>query len=146
MISPYTQSLLLYAYQTSANALTQVLHQRGHTAIRPKHGAVFANIDEHGTRASTLAERAGMGKAAMGELIDQLEHLGYVRREPDPTDRRAKLVVATDMARQVTQIVHEFNGALEVQYREMLGDQAYETLRASLQVIAPNDDMQPRIR
>src|SRR6185437_15296416 len=83
---PYTQSLLLYAYQDSARALIATLHERGHARIRPKHGAVFANLDKRGTRASVLAERAGMGRAAMGELIDDLERMGYVRRALDPAD------------------------------------------------------------
>ena len=29
----------------------------------------------------------------MGELVDELESLGYVVRRPDPRDRRAKLIV-----------------------------------------------------
>jgi DNA-binding MarR family transcriptional regulator len=143
--SPYTQSLLLYAYQASARALVQTLQRYGHPQIRPKHGAVLANLDEHGTRSSTLAERAGIGRAAMGEQIDDLERLGYVRREPDPADRRAKLIVATDAARDVTRIVHEFNQNMEAQYRRELGDEAYDSLRESLRMIAPKDDMQPRI-
>ncbi|KAA1185780.1 winged helix-turn-helix transcriptional regulator [Rhizobium tropici] len=146
MVTPYTQSLLLYAYQASAHALTQTLHERGHPAIRPKHGAIFANIDEEGTRASLLAERAGMGKAAMGELIDDLERLGYVERAPDPTDRRAKLVTLGPKARQVMQIVHEFNDGIERRYRELLGEQAYQMLRTALRTIAAKDDMQPRMR
>ncbi|MDK4740696.1 MarR family winged helix-turn-helix transcriptional regulator [Rhizobium sp. CB3060] len=146
MVTPYTQSLLLYAYQASAHALTETLHKRGHPAIRPKHGAIFANIDEEGTRASLLAERAGMGKAAMGELIDDLERLGYVERAPDPTDRRAKLVTAGPKARQVMQIVHEFNDGNERRYRELLGEQAYQILRTALRTIAAKDDMQPRMR
>jgi DNA-binding MarR family transcriptional regulator len=145
MESPYTQSLLLYAYQASASALTEALQARGHKAIRPKHGAVFANIDRSGTRPSILAERAGIGKAAMGELIDELEKLGYVRREADPSDRRAKLVVATDAALEVTDIVHEFNRHMEAQYREVVGEEAYRTLRAALRAIAPRDEMQPRL-
>ena len=31
----------------------------------------------------------------MGELVDELEELGYVVRRPDPTDRRAKLIILT---------------------------------------------------
>ena len=87
-----------------------------------------------------------MGKAAMGELIDDLERLGYVTRVPDPTDRRAKLVTAAPKARQVMQFVHEFNDAIENRYREVLGEPAYQTLRAALRMIAAKDDMQPRIR
>ena len=144
-MNPYTQSLLLYAYQGSAGALVETLRARGHPAIRPKHGAVFANIERQGTRPSAMAERAGIGKAAMGELIDELQRLGYVRREPDPSDRRAKLVVPTDAAVEVTNIVHEFNMNLETTYRELLGEEAYQALRTALQAIAPRNEMQPRL-
>jgi DNA-binding MarR family transcriptional regulator len=34
-----------------------------------------------------------MSSQAMGELVDELESLGYVVRRPDPRDRRAKLNV-----------------------------------------------------
>jgi DNA-binding MarR family transcriptional regulator len=142
----YTQSLLLYAYQASARELTATLRQQGHPGIRPKHGAVFGNIDLEGTRATTLAERAGMGKAAMGELVDELERLGYVERRPDPADRRAKLVVPTPRALEVTRLVHDFNRKLEARYRRLLGKEAYATLRASLAAISSRDDLQPRIR
>jgi len=142
---PYTQSLLLFAYQDSARALIATLHKRGHARIRPKHGAVFANLDKLGTRASVLAERAGMGRAAMGELIDDLERMGYVRRALDPADRRAKLIVATESALTVTRIVHEFNRDMEASYRRKLGNGPYESLRASLQAIAPRGRRQPRI-
>ncbi|MGE5147484.1 MAG: MarR family winged helix-turn-helix transcriptional regulator [Candidatus Eiseniibacteriota bacterium] len=146
MAAPYTQSLLLYAYQASARELVRALRDHGHDAIRPKHGAVFANIDREGTRATTLATRAGMGKAAMGELVDELERLGYVERRPDPSDRRAKLIVPTTLALQVTRLVHAFNRRLEARYRRKLGAKAYESMRTSLGAIAPSGYRQPRIR
>ncbi len=146
MPDAYTQSLLLYAYQASARGLTRHLRENGHPAIRPKHGAVFANIDREGTRATVLAERAGMGKAAMGELIGELERLGYVARQRDPQDRRAKIVLPTATALDVTGLVHDFNRRLEAHYRELLGAQAYAELRAALNLIAPeHGGMQPRI-
>jgi DNA-binding MarR family transcriptional regulator len=142
---PYTQSLLLYAYQSSARSLVAALKEAGHDRVKPKHGAVFANIDSDGTRASLLAERAGIGKPAMGELVDELEHLGYVRRIPDPGDRRAKLVLPTDAAKAVTDSVHRFNQALEAEYRRRLGDRGYEALRAALLELSPGGDPQPRM-
>src|SRR5215216_19447 len=67
---------------------------------RAAHSAVFANIDvATGTRLTVLAQRATMTPQAMGELVDDLERAGYVRRVPDPADRRAKLVVLTDRGR-----------------------------------------------
>lgn len=142
---PYTPSLLLFAYQDSARRLTEALNAAGHRAIRPKHGAVFANLGEAGTRATTLAERAAIGKAAMGELVDELEQLGYVTRQADPTDRRAKLVVPTRAALEVTRLVHEFNQQLERQLRRQLGADAYNSLRRSLELLAGRADVQPRI-
>jgi DNA-binding MarR family transcriptional regulator len=147
MADPYTQSLLLYAYQASARDLVRWLHRHGHAAIRPKHGAVFANLDRAGTRATVLAERAGIGKAAMGELVDELEELGYVERRPDAEDRRAKRVVPTAAALEVTRLVHAFNRSLEGRYRRLLGARAYESLRAALRAMAPGaGGIQPRIR
>lgn len=147
MPEAYTQSLLLYAYQESARALTGFLREKGHRAIKPKHGAVFANIDVDGTRATVLAERASIGKAAMGELIDELERLGYVERRPDPGDRRAKIVLPTGKALDVTRLVHSFNERLEASYRDRLGDDAYRAFRDSLERIAPEPgEPQPRIR
>jgi DNA-binding IclR family transcriptional regulator len=39
---------------------------------------VFAQIDPAGSRLSELARGANMSPQAMGELVDELECLGYV--------------------------------------------------------------------
>ena len=62
---------------------------------KPSHSAVFAQIRREGNRLTELARGANMSPQAMGELVDELEELGYVERRPDPTDRRAKLIVLT---------------------------------------------------
>jgi len=81
----------------------------------------------------------------MGELVDELEQLGYITRQADPTDRRAKLVVPTRAALEVTRLVHEFNQQLERQLRRQLGADAYNSLRRSLELLAGRADAQPRI-
>ena len=43
-----------------------------------------------------LACQSGQHKQVIGALVDELELAGYVRREPDPADRRAKLIVPTE--------------------------------------------------
>src|SRR5215204_6031295 len=64
---------------------------------KPKHSAVFAQLGPEGARLSDLARGANMTPQAMGELVDELEDLGYVRREPDPNDRRAKRIMLTSL-------------------------------------------------
>ncbi len=141
-----TQSLLLAAYQVTARELVTSLRKAGHDGIRPKHGALFANIDLDGTRATEIAQRAGISKAAIGELIDELEKFGYVTRHADKEDRRAKLIVPTQRARDVLKLVRSFSAALERRLQKELGATRYAELRAALFLIAPATEPQPRVR
>ena len=68
-------------------------------AARAQVGAAHIHITRHlaigGSRLTDLAASAGMSKQAMGDLVDQCEAWGLVRREPDPHDKRARQVVFT---------------------------------------------------
>lgn len=68
-------------------------------AAREQVGAAHIHITRHlaveGSRLTELALSAGMSKQAMGDLVDQCEAWGLVRRSIDPHDRRAKCVVFT---------------------------------------------------
>lgn len=48
-----------------------------------------------------LSEFLQLDPSQIVSLIDDLEGRGLVRREPDATDRRAKVVVATDAGREL---------------------------------------------
>ena len=48
-----------------------------------------------GSRARELAQRSGVTKQAMSQLVRELERRGYVEQVLDPTDTRAKLVRLT---------------------------------------------------
>jgi DNA-binding MarR family transcriptional regulator len=63
--------------------------------IRPTHGCVFRYVDGEGLRLTDIAERANMTKQSLGEIVDDLVARGYVKRIPDPNDRRAKLICLT---------------------------------------------------
>lgn len=134
--TPPTQTLLFLAYDRSSRELEDAIHRGGHPALQPKYGAVFAQINESGVRSTTLARGAGVTKASMGQLIDELEDLGYVRRAADPSDRRAKLILPTTKALDVLRILGEFNKAWERKQRGRLGREAYDSLRSSLETLA----------
>jgi DNA-binding MarR family transcriptional regulator len=65
-------------------------------AARSQVSAAHIHITRHlslkGSRLTELAQRAGMSKQAMGDLVDQCEAWGLVAREADPHDTRARLV------------------------------------------------------
>jgi DNA-binding MarR family transcriptional regulator len=93
---------------------------------------VFASLGRTGTRLTDLAQRASMTKQAMGQIVDDLERLGYVERTPDPDDGRAKIVRFTaagldfvsDAAEVLTEIWHD--------YAQLLGPGELEQLQSSL--------------
>ena len=87
--------LLVVAERHLAGALQEHLVAAGFVDHRLVHHNVMAHITRDGIRLTELAERAGMTKQAMSELVLDLEELGYLRREPDPTDGRAKLIRLT---------------------------------------------------
>jgi len=47
-------------------------------------------------RVNELAREVVLSPTAMSRFVDRVAAAGYVRREPDPADRRALLVVLTD--------------------------------------------------
>src|SRR5829696_371828 len=64
--------------------------------IRPTHGCVFRYVKGGGLRLTEIAEHANMTKQSVGEIVDDLAERGYVKRIPDPDDRRAKLICLTE--------------------------------------------------
>ncbi len=51
---------------------------------------------ERRLRVNELAREVVLSPTAMSRFVDRVEAAGYVRREPDPADRRALLVAITD--------------------------------------------------
>jgi DNA-binding MarR family transcriptional regulator len=80
--------------------LVERLHAAGYRDHTAAHHPVFENIDRDGTRLTVLAARARMTHQSMGELVQTLEHRGYLERRPDPSDGRATLVLLTRHGRQ----------------------------------------------
>lgn len=100
---------------------------------RPAHSAVFAHIDvAGGTRLTTLATRANITPQAMGELVDDLEQLGYVVRQPDPDDRRAKRIVLTSRGVACVAAAIRTIAEIEADLRSVLGAAGLATLHQAL--------------
>ena len=109
-------------------------------AARDQVGAAHIHITRHlavgGSRLTDLAQSAGMSKQAMGDLVDQCEAWGIVRREADPHDRRARRVVFTASG---LAWLEAFRGAVaqaEEEFRQAVGDDVATVVALGLEAYA----------
>ena len=72
-----------------------------HPDLQPLGYQVLVSIADHrATTAGEIIERLQTDKSAVSRQVRQLEALGLVESVPDPDDRRARMLVATDLARE----------------------------------------------
>ena len=95
-----------------------------------------------GGRQTALAERMGVEPMTVSGYVDRLEQRGLVERRVDPTDRRARLVFATDAADQVideararaTAVLDEAMESISAEERGAF-ETVLRTMRGSLQAM-----------
>jgi DNA-binding MarR family transcriptional regulator len=127
-----TTALLGLAYMGLGHRIVEGVNAAGFPQ-RPAHSGVMAHIDiDGGTRLTAIAARANITPQAAGELVDDLERLGYVVRQPDPDDRRAKRIVLTDRGRDSVAAALETIATLEAEIEDVLGPDKLAELHASL--------------
>ena len=133
--------LLLEARRALAAELDADLAERGYPDLRPGHAALFLVVDRRsGSRITDLAEQNRLTKQAMMSMVDDLEERGYVRRVPDPSDSRAKLVRLTAHGRRAAAECRRAIQALEQRTKRVLGDRTYDSLRTSLVTLSEPPD------
>src|SRR5437899_3070327 len=67
----------------------------GFEGMTPAFASLIPLLDGTGARPTALAQRAGITKQAISQLVQELEKRGYVEQIPDPTDTRAKIIRLT---------------------------------------------------
>jgi DNA-binding MarR family transcriptional regulator len=109
------------------------LNEAGHPSIRQGHGCVFRFIHEQGSRLTDLAESSGLTKQAVGEVVADLEELGYVERAADPDDGRAKLIKLTERGGEARQTAVSIFEEIEREWAERFGAERIAELRELLE-------------
>jgi DNA-binding MarR family transcriptional regulator len=130
-------ALMTQVKEAALHKMRDRLAEEGYGDIREGYGCVFGFIDiDHGSRLTDLAERSGLTKQAVGEVIPELEQLGYVTREPDPRDRRAKIIKLTPKGRDACLTGRRLFAEIEREWAEELGEELLAGLREAAERIA----------
>jgi len=83
-----------------------------------------------------LAQHLGIDRTVMTYLIDGLEAAGLIERRPDPADRRARRLVATEQGAERLITLDLALRAAEAHVLDPLDDASRESFRALLKVLA----------
>lgn len=109
-------------------------------AARDKVGAAHIHITRHlslaGDRLTDLADKAGMSKQAMADLVTQCEAWGLVTRAIDPHDARAKRVRFTDAGLVWLRAFHDAVSQAEAEFREAVGEDVATVVALGLEAYA----------
>jgi DNA-binding MarR family transcriptional regulator len=109
-------------------------------AARSQVSAAHVHVTRHlaleGSRLTELAQRAGMSKQAMGDLVDQCEAWGLVTREADPLDARARRVRFTPTGLAWLQAFREAVAQAEAEFRAEVGHEVATVVMIGLEAYA----------
>ncbi len=104
----------------------------GFPDVRVTHDAVFSTLPAEGARISAMATQAGITKQSMAEIVRDLERIGFVRIDPDPSDGRAKLVTYTEAGWRCVRAGEQHIRDMEALLGRRLGKRRLSELRAML--------------
>ena len=98
---------------TGCTDLMMLLHLTGHAleteltarlaeiGLTPRARCVLSSALDADRTQSEIADLASIDKTTMVVTMDALESAGYAERKPSPSDRRARVVVVTELGREM---------------------------------------------
>jgi len=108
------------------------LNTAGFDELRLPHIAVLQFPGPDGVSPGTLAERAGMSKQAMNQLLRSLEALGYIVRSDAPDEGRMRIVRFTKRGRAAYAKIHDILRDIEREWSAELGPTNFAQLKELL--------------
>jgi DNA-binding MarR family transcriptional regulator len=108
--------------QRSLHHLTEV---RGYRSLRPSLGPLLSLVALAPRPLGAIAAQFSISPQAASQLVNIGEAAGYLERQPDPTDRRTRLVALTDLGRALVADSVEILLEFEADYRALVGIDEY---------------------
>ena len=112
-------SLLSNIHTITADFLTEKLKERGFPDFASSHGNILfqLSVNEEMTMGE-LAEKINRDKSTTTVLVRKLESEGFITGDPDPADKRSRIIYLTDKGKQFNNTAMELSKELlETFYR-----------------------------
>jgi DNA-binding MarR family transcriptional regulator len=128
-------ALLRVPAQAIHRRIIRELNAAGFDELRLPHIAVLQFPGPEGVRPGTLAERAGMSKQAMNQLLRSLEGLGYIVRSDVPDEGSARIIRFTKRGRAAFSKVIDILREIEREWSAELGPKRFAQLKELLCIV-----------
>jgi len=125
-------ALLRVPGQAIQRRIIRELNTAGFEDLRVPHMPVLQFPGPDGVRPGVLAERAGMSKQAMNQLLRSLESLGYIVRSDAPDQGRARIIRLTKRGRAVYAAMVDILREIEREWSAELGAARFAQLKELL--------------
>ena len=128
-------ALLRVPGQAIHRRIIRELNAAGFEELRVPHMAVLQFPGPDGVRPGLLAERAGMSKQAMNQLLRSLEGFGYLARSDAPGEGRGRIVRLTRRGRAAYAKIHDILREIEREWSAELGPKHFAQLKELLLLV-----------
>ena len=125
-------ALLRVPAQAIHRRLISGLNAAGFHELRLPHIAVLQYPGPDGFRPGTLAERAGISKQAMNQLLGSLEDSGYLVRSAAPEHGRTRIVRFTERGHAAYAKIIDLLREIEEEWSAELGPRQFDQLKELL--------------
>ena len=125
-------ALLRVPAQAIHRRIIRELNTAGFDELRLPHIAVLQFPGPDGVSPGVLAERAGMSKQAMNQLLRSLEAFGYIVRSDAPGEGRTRIVRYTKRGRAAEAKIHRILRDIEHEWSAELGARHFAQLKELL--------------
>jgi DNA-binding MarR family transcriptional regulator len=125
-------ALLRVPSQAIHRRIIAELNAAGFEELRLPHMAVLQFPGPDGARPIELAERAGISKQAVNQLLRSLGGVGYIQRTDSPHQGRARIVCLTERGHAAYAKIHEILRTIEDEWRATLDPEPFAQLKELL--------------
>jgi DNA-binding MarR family transcriptional regulator len=129
---PYVGGMMRIGLEWVRAQIYSAVLAAGYEELTPAHIRVFSYPSPDGRRPSEVADKLQITKQSVNDLLGHLEQLGYLTRELDPSDGRARIVRLTASGRQVMVETNRAARAAELRVSELLGSRRFAQFRQGL--------------
>ncbi len=132
-------SLLSNIHSITADFLTERLKNKGFPEFASSHGNILfqLSVNEKMTMGD-LAEKINRDKSTTTVLVRKLEAEGFITGEPDPSDKRSRIIYLADKGKQFNSIAQELSKELLDTFYKDFSDTEKEKFFKSLLKIKKN--------